>query len=232
LKESLNIDEEVNRMKRILKKGALLADLSCVLAFWFFISTAVIAQEGKANTNAPTEKRQEKSASIYQIPWSVISTGGVMTTNGSTLRVSATARQTAIGKAEDSNRRLYSGFWNPSGLVTAVEEGKEPFLPNAYELRQNYPNPFNPSTTIDYTLPRTSRVTLVIYNIRGEQVRMLVDDIQTAGYKTANWDGRDNWGKEVSSGLYLYQIIAEPLQDTSIARAVMFTQSNKMLLLK
>jgi len=219
-------------MKRIPKKMILLAWLNCVFAFWSFISTGVIAQEGKANTNAPTEKRQEKSTSNYQIPWSVMGTGGVTTTSGNSLRLFATARQTAIGKAEDSNRRLYSGFWNPAGLVTAVDEGKAPDLPNAYELRQNYPNPFNPTTTISYTLPRTSRLTLVIYNIQGQQVRMLVDDIQTAGSKICSWNSRDDWGKEVSAGLYLYRIIAEPVRDKSMARAVVFTQSHKMLLLK
>ncbi|NIT59420.1 MAG: T9SS type A sorting domain-containing protein [Aliifodinibius sp.] len=73
-------------------------------------------------------------------------------------------------------------------------------------MHQNYPNPFNPETTIKYSLPAQSKVTLKIYNILGEEIRTLVDEVQTLGAKTVSWDGRDNHGKQVSSGIYIYSL--------------------------
>ncbi len=77
-----------------------------------------------------------------------------------------------------------------------------------FELRQNAPNPFNPSTTIRYTLAEASDVRLTVYNSLGQRVRVLVNTTQSQGAYTAVWDGRDHLGREVSSGLYLYQLEA------------------------
>jgi flagellar hook assembly protein FlgD len=113
-----------------------------------------------------------------------------------------------------------------------VKEDKDQLLPNTYELKQNYPNPFNPMTTIAYALPQASRIHLNVYNLLGKQVRVLVDDIQMAGYKTVIWDGRDDRGMEVSSGIYFYLIMAERMDCTSDNGEVIFTLSRKMLFLK
>jgi hypothetical protein len=94
-------------------------------------------------------------------------------------------------------------------------------LPAKFELSQNYPNPFNPDTKIEFAVPRKSQVDLVIYNVMGQRVRTLVNDVLDAGWKQVTWDGMDDYGNEVSSGIYLYKIIAGD-----------FVASKKMTLVK
>jgi mannose/cellobiose epimerase-like protein (N-acyl-D-glucosamine 2-epimerase family) len=81
--------------------------------------------------------------------------------------------------------------------------------PRQYELYQNYPNPFNPSTIISYRLNRKSNVRLVIYNITGQKVRELVNTIKGTGYHKTNWDGKNDFGVNVSSGIYIYELRTE-----------------------
>ncbi len=96
-----------------------------------------------------------------------------------------------------------------NGLPTAVAE-KE-ILPSQFQLEQNYPNPFNPKTTISYFLPNTMEVTLAIYNLRGELVRTLAAGATTAGRHQVVWDGVDEKGVSVASGIYIYRLQAEGL---------------------
>jgi len=93
------------------------------------------------------------------------------------------------------------------GVVTGVNND---FVaqPLKYALEQNFPNPFNPETRIYFELPQTQQVTLVVYNMRGQQVRTLVDQRYTAGRHIINWDGRNNSGVLVPSGVYIYRIKA------------------------
>ena len=84
-----------------------------------------------------------------------------------------------------------------------------------------YPNPFNPSTTISYDLPEAGPVTVVIYDVLGQQVRHLVSQVTSAGRYSIQWDARDNQGRGVASGVYIAKVDA----GTS-------TLSQKMLLLK
>jgi hypothetical protein len=79
-------------------------------------------------------------------------------------------------------------------------------VPAAYRLYQNYPNPFTPSTMIRYDLHQGGHSTLRIYNVRGQEVRTLVDDNRPAGFWSTEWDGRDNTGNSVGSGVYLYKL--------------------------
>lgn len=78
----------------------------------------------------------------------------------------------------------------------------------AFGLDQNYPNPFNPSTTIRYTLAGESDVRLVVYNTLGQQVKVLIEARQGAGRHAVAWDGRDAFGREVATGMYVYRLIA------------------------
>jgi len=88
--------------------------------------------------------------------------------------------------------------------VNSPEKGQE--IPRAYALEQNYPNPFNPTTEIRYDLPGSSRVTLKVYNLMGQEIKTLVDGVQAAGRHVAVWDGTDNLGRQVASGIYLYRL--------------------------
>ena len=89
-----------------------------------------------------------------------------------------------------------------------VHDGIHDFAPLRFELYQNTPNPFNPSTTIRYTLAEGAKVRLSIYNVLGQEIRVLVNVVQAAGAYNAVWDGRDAFGREVSTGLYLYRLKA------------------------
>jgi len=81
-------------------------------------------------------------------------------------------------------------------------------IPASYSLSQNYPNPFNPSTTIRFALPATSHVKLSIYSIDGQLVKTLVDDSKDAGNYSVVWNGTNNLGSQVASGMYIYRIDA------------------------
>ena len=88
-------------------------------------------------------------------------------------------------------------------------------------LSQNYPNPFNPQTTIRFTLKDNAPVTLKIYNVAGQLVKTLVSGTRTAGEHTVRWDGRNDAGQAVSSGVYFYKLVTKN-----------FSQTRKMVLLK
>lgn len=90
-----------------------------------------------------------------------------------------------------------------AALKPAGEEGTQPA---SYKLLPNYPNPFNQQTTIPYTLAERSQVRLVIYNALGQAVRTLVDDTQEPGDQEVAWDGRDQAGQEVASGVYVCRL--------------------------
>ena len=89
-------------------------------------------------------------------------------------------------------------------------------IPSEYFLVQNYPNPFNPTTTIEYTLPKSREVRLTVYNLLAEEVTSLVDDFQQAGFHKVNWDASN-----FASGIYFYRLQAGD-----------FVQTRKMVLLK
>jgi hypothetical protein len=76
----------------------------------------------------------------------------------------------------------------------------------SYELSQNYPNPFNPTTTIRFNLKENGAVRLTIYNLRGQEVRTLIATEMNAGQHEIIWDGKDEHGQLVPSGVYLYKL--------------------------
>jgi hypothetical protein len=105
--------------------------------------------------------------------------------------------------------------------MTDVRGDHQTDLPQTFALGQNYPNPFNPSTQIKFSLPTRSDVRLVVYNIAGQNVKVLVDEPLLGGSYTATWDGRDQKNRVVASGIYLYRL-----------EAGAYIESRKMVLLK
>lgn len=99
-------------------------------------------------------------------------------------------------------------------------------VPEEYALDGNYPNPFNPETHISYALPKSSRVSLVIYDITGKEVRSW-NMTENAGFKNMIWNGTNNTGQPVPGGVYIYKI-----QSVAINGGEQFTESRKMILLK
>jgi hypothetical protein len=80
--------------------------------------------------------------------------------------------------------------------------------PRSTVLFENYPDPFNPATTIKYQIAEASHVTLKIYNVIGQEIRTLIDEVQDAGIHETRWDGKDYIGHTVPSGVYLYRLQA------------------------
>lgn len=103
-------------------------------------------------------------------------------------------------------------------LPLTTENGGYPIK---FELYQNFPNPFNPYTTIHYELPEEIKVSVVIYDFLGREIRVLVNNIEQSGSHSLTWNGKDDSGNDVSAGLYLYQI-----------RAGGYVETRKMVLLK
>jgi 5-hydroxyisourate hydrolase-like protein (transthyretin family) len=94
------------------------------------------------------------------------------------------------------------------GLTSGIKGGKQISSPDQFVLRQNYPNPFNPNTYISYYLPKPCMVSLKIYDIQGKIVRTLVNKFESRGQKSIDWDSKNESGKEVTSGVYIYSILA------------------------
>lgn len=122
--------------------------------------------------------------------------------------------------ADISTTGIYAAFTTnvPTGIN---DRGHSPLLPHEFELGQNFPNPFNPATTISYALPERVHVDLAIFNLLGQRVRTLRDETAAAGKYSVVWDGRDQTGRPVASGVYFYRLSSDK-----------FVASRKMLLLK
>ncbi len=95
-------------------------------------------------------------------------------------------------------------------------DGKTSMVPEAFGLEQNYPNPFNPSTVINYQLPVNSHVMLKLYDLLGQEIKTLVDEMQDAGTKSVKLEA-----SEFASGIYYYRLVAGS-----------FSETRKMLLVK
>ena len=108
---------------------------------------------------------------------------------------------------------------SPNGPIVGIEEKEN--IPLSYAMSQNYPNPFNPTTTISYQLPKAANVSILVYNTMGQKIRTLVNENKNPGTHNVIWDGRDDSGLQVSSGIYIYRI-----------QAADFIESRKMLLVK
>jgi hypothetical protein len=123
------------------------------------------------------------------------------------------------GATEDQPKRLQLAVGRREFIERTIENRP---VPTVFELSQNFPNPFNPATTIRYGLPVNDRVTLRVFNLRGEEVVTLMSgEEQKAGYHVAVWDGRDQRNLTVASGVYLYQL-----------RTSRYSMVRKMLLVK
>jgi hypothetical protein len=112
-------------------------------------------------------------------------------------------------------------YWIHDGIVEMTStdvrwiEGsaEEENLPTSFSVSQNYPNPFNPATEFKFDLPRASHVKIDIFNILGQRVKTLVDERRRAGSHIVDWDGTDEKGVEVSSGVYFYRMWADEFSD-------------------
>ncbi len=111
---------------------------------------------------------------------------------------------------------------SPQGItVTDLEQTELSTIPTEFTLSQNYPNPFNPETIIEFQIPNRSHVTIRIYNLVGQEIVILANEVKDIGHFKIVWDGKDSFGTIVTSGVYIYQM-----------RAGDFVTSRKLILLR
>jgi photosystem II stability/assembly factor-like uncharacterized protein len=105
--------------------------------------------------------------------------------------------------------RFFGNAYRRSLTEIVTDVGSDPrSQPVEFSLCQNYPNPFNPATAISYQLAEVSSVTLRVFDLLGREITTLVNGQQSAGSHTVQWDGKNNHGEHVSSGIYLYELRA------------------------
>ena len=115
----------------------------------------------------------------------------------------ATSSSTPVARTSDSLFHVESIRYQLSSSST-----QNSVAPRVFSLGQNYPNPFNPSTTIRYSIGKKAKVSVTLYDMLGKEVATLVSDTKEIGDHTAQWNGTNNNGTQVSSGSYLYRMIA------------------------
>ncbi len=114
---------------------------------------------------------------------------------------------TSLGGLPSAASIQISGLGSATGL-TAIS-GRESEVPSEYKLEQNFPNPFNPSTVFEFALPKQSHVKLEVYNLLGERVAAVLDEVLTAGYYSVPYNA-----KRLASGVYLYRLSAGTFVET------------------
>ncbi len=105
------------------------------------------------------------------------------------------------------------------GIILGADDATG--IPDIYSLSQNYPNPFNPITSVDFSLARMSDVTIMVFNVLGQQVKTLVNGEMSAGQHSVTWEGDDNRGDAVASGIYFYKMVSDE-----------FVKTRKMVLMR
>ncbi|HIN26782.1 MAG TPA: T9SS type A sorting domain-containing protein, partial [Candidatus Marinimicrobia bacterium] len=126
----------------------------------------------------------------------------------------------AAGNYDSTAYALVLGVCEYIGLDLSQIQN-EASMPGSYSLLQNYPNPFNSTTTLRYDLAGHSNVNIIIYDMLGREVKTLINQTQDTGFKSIQWDGTNDYGKQVSAGVYLYRI-----------QAGEYMQTKKMVFLK
>lgn len=115
-------------------------------------------------------------------------------------------------------------MFTPSVLVDVRDR---PGIPESFAVYQNYPNPFNPSTMVRFEIPEESRVRILVYNILGQRVATVLDDMRSAGTHNVQWDGKTDGGLAVATGVYIYRV-----EFLSLDGGLRRSESKKMILLR
>jgi hypothetical protein len=126
------------------------------------------------------------------------------------------------GRTPNDEMYLDDFVFDTTDPITPVGiDDRDDALPITFDLKQNYPNPFNPTTTIKYQLPKKADVKIVIYNMLGQVVRTVVDKAVDAGFHQVVWDGLNDTGNRVSTGVYIYRMETDK-----------FVKAHKMIMMK
>jgi len=160
---------------------------------------------GPRGTGPSTGKAAPARAPSHAMTSCVMSAAGSPGVGAGLRGVGSLGQPTPIGIGTADGKRLYAGFWGSvrRQVVTGAPPG-----PATDRLLQNIPNPFNPATVIECVVSAPGRVRLEIFGLRGERIRSLLDAELPAGRHRALWDGRDDDGRAVASGVYFYRLRA------------------------
>jgi hypothetical protein len=156
---------------------------------------------------------------MYDVSGKTIPSG-----DGSVLTLPFTVSPNAVGQYEIVFQEVILADERANAVPAEVKSTPvtiEKALPTEYDLIQNYPNPFNPETVIEFQLPEESYVHLTIFNVLGQEIHRLVDERKSGGFYKVIWDGRNEVGEDVSSGVYFFRLQAGD-----------FVSVKKMMLLK
>jgi len=156
-----------------------------------------------------TSAARAQSGGPYDLSWSTIDGGGATPLAGGDFSLGGTTGQPDAGAVHGGPFAVLGGFWESETFAVGVEEDP-PAEALAFRLRAGVPNPFNPSTRLDFDLPSPSAVRLAVYDLRGALVRVLEDGPLPAGRHSRSWDGRDDAGTPVASGVYFFRLEAGP----------------------
>ena len=146
-------------------------------------------------------------SSNYQIIKSALSSGGGHSSSSS-FQQSSLSGQSVIGRASSQNFSMDQGYHRGLSIEVAPAPDESGDMPARFNLGMIYPNPSNPSTTIEYEMPFQDNVVVKVFNLKGNLVTTLVNEVQAAGHHQTVWNGRNGDGKQVASGIYLVKMSA------------------------
>ncbi len=197
-------------------------DVNTVLPVELASFTSTISRN---NVTLNWSTSSETNNSGFDIERSLVGTAewtkaGNVTGNGTTTEMKnySFTERVNTGKYNYRLKQIdFNGNFEYFNLSSEITVG----VPDAYKLSQNYPNPFNPSTKIDYDLPYDGKVSILLYDISGREVASLVNEVKTAGYYTATFNGAN-----LASGMYFYRINATGTGNNN------FVSTKKMVLIK
>lgn len=198
------------------------------LIFCLGISPAIT----RSTAVAQVDSLRKSELANYRIGRYVIGSGGVIGATSATHRHHATVGQTFVGGMQGTNHILRSGFWLAGGSPVGIQSEEPVEMPTEFKLHQNYPNPFNPKTAIAYDLPGVFLVTVEIFNTVGQRIRLVSSYVQGPGQAIATWDGRNDQGQAMVSGLYFYKVTASAVENKESNQQIQFQETKKMLLVK
>jgi hypothetical protein len=166
--------------------------LPAALAAALLAATAAFAQSGGA----------------YNLEWNTLTGGGQSSATGGAYVHSGTAGQPDAGSLAGGAYALAGGFWaGAQPYTTGVEGGGDP-VPKVFAARLGGPNPFHTSTSIQFELPASARVNLVVYGVDGRAVARVLDAERGAGRHTVFWNGEGRDGRQVAAGIYFARLTA------------------------
>ena len=142
-------------------------------------------------------------AQNYSLNQYVLSSSAINSTN-SQRALTEILGQLLIGESQNSNNILFLGFWDY--ISYGFLETDELIIPKGFQVINSYPNPFNPVINFNYYLHRYSIVSIIIYDMLGDQINSLEDTIQSSGYKSVQWNATDSKDRLVSSRVYICTI--------------------------